>query len=143
MPSATCQAPSAVQCRPESGDTAYAVGVLESVTRATLRLRPPCRREGGHLPWPSGSPLRSRGVPTSLADGPQTPATNPVARYMQAGGALREPSPELFSRPDPAFLGDDAEEPLVLVVDAAERESAAKVRHGRRLLEEAPSGDVR
>src|SRR5690349_6747026 len=35
MPSATRQAPSAVQCSPESGETAYAVGV-EEVTGRTL-----------------------------------------------------------------------------------------------------------
>src|SRR6187549_163732 len=37
MPSATCQAPSLLQCSPESGETARAVGVLEEVTSRTLR----------------------------------------------------------------------------------------------------------
>jgi hypothetical protein len=32
IPSATSQAPSAVQCSPESGETAYAVGVVDEVT---------------------------------------------------------------------------------------------------------------
>src|SRR6478609_6453237 len=37
IPSATFQAPSLLQCSPESGETATAVGVLEVVTDRTLR----------------------------------------------------------------------------------------------------------
>src|SRR5690242_12121347 len=37
IPSVTFQAPSLLQCSPESGETATAVGVLEVVTSRTLR----------------------------------------------------------------------------------------------------------
>src|SRR4051794_20976285 len=37
MPSATFQGPSRLQCSPESGETAYAVGTEEEVTVRTLR----------------------------------------------------------------------------------------------------------
>src|SRR6478752_2759982 len=50
IPSVTFQAPSLLQCSPESGETAKAVGVLEVVTGRTLRcdVREP-EVEGGLL----------------------------------------------------------------------------------------------